>query len=92
MPQADFWFSIFRADIAMMEACDVIIANLTPFRGPSADAGTLTEIGWFLGRGKPVFGYSNSAWPFAGRSRRKAAMLPGKNPALAAPSRKRTTP
>ena len=24
-----------------MEGCDVAIANLTPFRGPSADAGTV---------------------------------------------------
>jgi nucleoside 2-deoxyribosyltransferase len=54
---------IFRKDLAMMGACDVVIANLTPFRGPSADAGTLVEVGWFLGRGRPVFGYSNAALP-----------------------------
>ena len=65
-----------------MEACDVIIANLTPFRGPSADAGTLIEVGWFLGRGKPVFGYSNSARPFAERSRRQTAALPDPIPGL----------
>ena len=65
----------------MMEECDIVIANLTPFRGPSADAGTLVELGWFLGRGKPVFGYSNAALPFAERSRRHleavADPLPG---------------
>ena len=81
-PQADAWISIFRKDVAMMEACDVIIANLTPFRGPSADAGTLIEVGWFLGRGKAVFGYSNSARPFAERSRLQTAALPDPVPGL----------
>lgn len=83
MPHADAWLTIFRKDVAMMEACDIIIANLTPFRGPSADAGTLIEVGWFLGRGKPVFGYSNAAQPFAERSRRQAAALPDPIPGLA---------
>ena len=82
-PDAEAWLSIFRRCVAMMEACDVIIANLTPFRGPSADAGTLIEVGWFLGRGKPVFGYSNSARPFAERSRLQTAALPDLTPGLA---------
>jgi nucleoside 2-deoxyribosyltransferase len=60
----------------MMQACDIIIANLTPFRGASADAGTLIEVGWFLGRGKPVFGYSNSAASFAARSQAQIAAMP----------------
>lgn len=50
-----------------------MIANLTPFRGASADAGTLVELGWFLGRGRPIFGYSNSATPFAARALGRAA-------------------
>ena len=52
----DVWQSIYEKDIAMMERCDIIIANLTPFGGASADAGTLIEVGWFLGKGKPIFG------------------------------------
>jgi nucleoside 2-deoxyribosyltransferase len=51
LSEAEAWRTIFRKDLAMMEECDIIIANLTPFRGPSADAGTLVEVGWFLGRG-----------------------------------------
>ena len=66
----------------MMEACDIIIANLTPFRGPSADAGTLVELGWFLGRGRPIFGYSNSAMPFAERSRLHGEAVPDPIPGL----------
>ncbi len=70
------WRAIYQKDLAMMEDCDIIIANLTPFRGASADAGTLVELGWFLGRGKPVFGYSNSATLFGPRSRAQVASVP----------------
>jgi nucleoside 2-deoxyribosyltransferase len=76
MPDDEAWRTIFRKDLEMMEACDVAIANLTPFRGASADAGTLVELGWFLGRGRPVFGYSNSAVPFAERSRSQTLAVP----------------
>ena len=73
MPAEEGWRAIFEKDLAMMEAADLVIANLTPFRGASADAGTLVELGWFLGRGRAIFGYSNSATPFAERSRAQAA-------------------
>ena len=76
------WRAIFRKDLAMMEECDVVVANLTPFRGPSADAGTLVEVGWFLGRGRPVFGYSNAAAPFSERSRRQVEAVPDPLPGL----------
>lgn len=76
------WREIFRTDLAMMERSDIVIANLTPFRGPSADAGTLVEIGWFLGRGRPIFGYSNVAAPFDERSRKQTAALPDTIPGL----------
>jgi nucleoside 2-deoxyribosyltransferase len=81
--EAEAWQSIFRKDLAMMEECDIIIANLTPFRGPSADAGTLIEVGWFLGRGRPIFGYSNSGASFAARSRRHVEALPDLVPGIA---------
>jgi nucleoside 2-deoxyribosyltransferase len=76
LPAAQAWRAIYLKDIAMMEESDVIIANLTPFRGASADAGTLVELGWFLGRGKPVFGYSNTATLFAARSAAQVAAAP----------------
>jgi nucleoside 2-deoxyribosyltransferase len=65
------WQVIYEKDVAMMEKSDVIIANLTPFAGASADAGTLIEVGWFLGKGKPIFGYSNSPENFESRMRRQ---------------------
>lgn len=55
----DASLQIFRGNEAMMNEADAIIANLTPFRGPSADAGTVYELGYMSGRGKLVFGYSN---------------------------------
>jgi nucleoside 2-deoxyribosyltransferase len=83
LPHDEAWRAIFRECSAMMEECDIIIANLTPFRGPSADAGTLVELGWFLGRGRPVFGYSNAALPFAERSRRHVEAVADPLPGLA---------
>jgi nucleoside 2-deoxyribosyltransferase len=75
LPADAAWRVIYLKDIEMMVECDVIIANLTPFRGASADAGTLIEVGWFLGRGKPVYGYSNSALLFDERSRAQVAAV-----------------
>jgi nucleoside 2-deoxyribosyltransferase len=83
LPPDEAWRAIFAKDIAMMESADLIIANLTPFRGASADAGTLIELGWFLGRGRPIFAYSNTATPFADRSRALLAAVPDPVPGLA---------
>jgi nucleoside 2-deoxyribosyltransferase len=82
MSEEEAWRTIYRKDLAMMERCDIIIANLTPFRGVSADSGTLIEVGWFLGRGKPVFGYSNTAGSFAQRCDAYAAAMPDPIPGL----------
>src|SRR3954470_16323370 len=69
--QQETWQAIYAKDIGMMERSDIIIANLTPFGGASADAGTLIEVGWFLGKGKPIFGYSNASESFEQRMRRQ---------------------
>lgn len=52
---------IFATCVRMIRACDVVIANLTPFRGVSADVGTAAEIGYAFALGKTVHGYSNVA-------------------------------
>jgi nucleoside 2-deoxyribosyltransferase len=75
MQESEAGIAIFHKDVAMMEGADIIIANLTPFRGASADAGTWVELGWFLGRGRPIFGYSNSATLFRERSRAHLAAI-----------------
>jgi nucleoside 2-deoxyribosyltransferase len=51
--------SIFERNLALMLRADCVIANLTPFRGVSADPGTVFELGWFHGAQKPTYGYSN---------------------------------
>jgi nucleoside 2-deoxyribosyltransferase len=53
--------AIYRADLRLMELCDFTICQLTPYDGLSADVGTVFEMGWMIGRGKPCLGYTNSA-------------------------------
>src|ERR1700693_5619678 len=60
---------IYRGNAAMMNEGCAIIANLTPFRGPGADAGTVYELGFMAGRGKLCFGYSNDPSSYADRVR-----------------------
>ena len=65
----DASLGIFRGNEAMMIEADAIIANLTPFRGPGADAGTVYELGYMAGRGKLCLGYTNDPMPYADRVR-----------------------
>lgn len=51
---------IFETNLALMRRADLFLGNLTPFRGPSADVGTVWELGFMAGLNKPVYGYSNS--------------------------------
>lgn len=67
---SDASLQIFKANEAMMDRADAVIANLTPFRGPGADAGTVYELGYMAAHGKFCFGYSNDPSPYADRVRR----------------------
>ncbi len=49
---------IYLANRQLMDSCHAIIANLTPFRGVSADPGTVFEVGYMIGQGKPAFGFT----------------------------------
>jgi nucleoside 2-deoxyribosyltransferase len=51
-------YKIFIANIDIINQCDVIFANLTPFRGPSIDDGTAFEIGYGFSKSKVIYGYS----------------------------------
>lgn len=62
--------AIYRRCISQMRNADLIIANLTPFRGPSADAGTVFELGYMTALGKPAFAYTNDAAVLLERTRR----------------------
>lgn len=58
---------IALANYAMIDRCNAIIANLTPFRGPSADVGTACEVAYAYAKGKPVFAYTNDPRPYKER-------------------------
>ena len=59
--------AIYKSNIELMNCCDLIVANMTPFRGPSMDVGTAFEMGYMAAQGKPVFGYSNDGRLYAER-------------------------
>ncbi len=60
--------AIYRANLAHMARADAIIANMTPFRGVSMDAGTAFEMGYMTACGKPVLGYTHVSRAFDARS------------------------
>ena len=76
LPADTISLSIFRGNEAMMDAADAIIANLTPFRGPGADAGTAYELGYMAGRRKLCLGYCNDPTAYADRVRRLTVVKP----------------
>ena len=49
--------NIKEANIKLIETCDIVIANLSPFRGPEPDSGTVWEVGFAQALGKKVVGY-----------------------------------
>jgi nucleoside 2-deoxyribosyltransferase len=66
----DASLDIYRGNEAMMIEASAIIANLTPFRGAGADAGTVYELGYMAGRGKLCLGYCNDPTRYADRVRK----------------------
>ena len=55
---------IYRVCVVHMERCDILIADMTPFCGPSMDVGTAFEMGFAKVRGIPVIGYSDVRRPY----------------------------
>jgi nucleoside 2-deoxyribosyltransferase len=62
------WYRLYLVNEAHIRSCDALIANLTPFRGPSADPGTVYELGFMRALGRPVFGFMNTAARFGSRT------------------------
>lgn len=60
-------FLIYEANRKVMDECHGCIANLTPFRGPSADAGTIYEVGYMVSQIKPVIGFTMSPGNYESR-------------------------
>ncbi len=59
--------AIFEACVQMMDGCVAGIANLSPFRGPSADVGTAFELGYLLASERVLFGYTSHVDDYATR-------------------------
>ena len=59
LPNGEQARRISLANEALMRSCDLLIANMTPFRGVSMDPGTAFEIGYMRAHGRPVLGYTN---------------------------------
>jgi nucleoside 2-deoxyribosyltransferase len=78
----DASLQIFRANEAMMDTADAIIANLTPFRGPGADPGTVYELGYMAGRGKFCLAYCNDPEIYAERTARFTTVTRGSDKRL----------
>ena len=62
------WHRIALRNEAHIRGCAALIANLTPFRGPSADAGTVYEVGFARALGLRLFGYATVADSFLDRT------------------------
>lgn len=54
-PAAATW--ICRANMGMLAVADIVIANLSNFRGSEPDSGTVFEVGVAISLGKPVIAY-----------------------------------
>jgi nucleoside 2-deoxyribosyltransferase len=54
----------------LIRSCEILIANITPFRGPSGDVGTAYEMGFARALGKSVFAYTNVEENFLTRTAR----------------------
>jgi nucleoside 2-deoxyribosyltransferase len=59
LPKRGQALRIAGANEGLMRTCVGLIANLTPFRGVSMDAGTAFEVGFMRALGRPVLGYTN---------------------------------
>lgn len=52
---------ILEANLKMISVADVVIANISPFRGPHCDPGTAFEVGYAMQSGKRILLYSNDS-------------------------------
>lgn len=66
----DAGYRISEANETLIRGCVAVIANMTPFRGISADVGTAYEMGFGRALGLVVFAYTNVLAPLVERAHR----------------------
>ncbi len=69
--------TIREANVALIEECDIVMANLTPFRGLEPDSGTVYEVGYAAALGKKVYGYAQDRRPMIERVHEKQKLADG---------------
>jgi nucleoside 2-deoxyribosyltransferase len=65
---------IRAANLALIRDTDLVLANASPFRGPSADDGTAYEMGYATALGRPVFAYTGTDASLLARTRAHATL------------------
>ena len=68
LPPEKAALKISRGNEELIRSCDLAIADMTPYRGPSADVGTAYEMGFARGMGLPVLAYTNVPQLFVERT------------------------
>jgi len=63
--------TIREANVKLIESCDIVMANLNPFRGLEPDSGTVYEVGYAAALGKEVYAYASDIRPMVERVREK---------------------
>lgn len=58
---------IARSNFGKIDASHGILANITPFRGPSCDVGTAVEVGYGYALDRVVVGYTEDMRPYKKR-------------------------
>jgi nucleoside 2-deoxyribosyltransferase len=66
---------VYEANLLMIDQCDVVLANLSPFRGLHADVGTAFEVGYAAQARKHIVCYSNCDLTLKQRSEKDSGNL-----------------
>lgn len=67
-PGEDFWKRVFLHDYDHMKNCDMCIAQLDDWRGHECDSGTAFELGWYIAKGMPAYGFYGGKSPLKERN------------------------
>lgn len=78
IPIPDRGRAVAKACLKVMRTCQVVLANVSPFRGIFADPGTCVEIGYAASLQKPIFAWTDDTRPLIERMK-QAGLVAGHN-------------
>jgi nucleoside 2-deoxyribosyltransferase len=64
MSPQDKGAAIYMANINLIQDCDALLVNMTPFRGSSMDVGTAFKVGYGAALSKYLVGYTGDYRPY----------------------------